>query len=267
MEGNNLTPEQEIEIGMKEEMEHKDITNGDPILTRKIVDAHLREDPHYYSKLKQVGLIKSSSSFVDTLKETIDKLEGSKDKELKDKILGSIQHFLEKYEKEEDTKSSLNIEKFLKGYERLAYLGSSFPIDELDFLLKEAKLINKSKHFDLPIGEDDKLEKVISIDSVAHSLHMKKNEDGSSQYKILDELANISKSFGEEDRNSRLLIIQNPDSVNEINKLLKLEVLQKSGLEKSSKFWKLMEKAIKEGIERLSNYEIIALREWVYAKI
>ena len=48
----------EFTLGMREEMEHRDITGGKLIPTAKIVMAHLREDPHYYSKLKKVGLIK-----------------------------------------------------------------------------------------------------------------------------------------------------------------------------------------------------------------
>lgn len=42
--------------GMNEELEHCDITDGDSILTAKIVLAHLREDPEYYVKLRKAGL-------------------------------------------------------------------------------------------------------------------------------------------------------------------------------------------------------------------
>jgi len=45
---------EEFAMGMKVEEEHKDITGGDPIMTAKIVLAHLEEDPHYYTKLKTV---------------------------------------------------------------------------------------------------------------------------------------------------------------------------------------------------------------------
>jgi len=41
----------EFFVGLNEELEHKNITNGDPILTAKIVLAHLKEDPDYYTKL------------------------------------------------------------------------------------------------------------------------------------------------------------------------------------------------------------------------
>jgi 2'-5' RNA ligase len=44
----------EWEMGMEEEKEHDDITHGDPVLTGKIVMAHLKEDPKYYSHLKEV---------------------------------------------------------------------------------------------------------------------------------------------------------------------------------------------------------------------
>lgn len=44
----------EFVMGLNEELEHIDITNGDPIKTAKIVLAHLNEDKNYYSKLKEV---------------------------------------------------------------------------------------------------------------------------------------------------------------------------------------------------------------------
>lgn len=46
----------EFRHGMKAEQEHQDITGGDRIMTAKIVLAHLKEDPRYYSKLKRAGL-------------------------------------------------------------------------------------------------------------------------------------------------------------------------------------------------------------------
>ena len=42
---------EEFKCGMKEELEHTDVTGGDREMTKKIVLAHLKEDPHYYSKL------------------------------------------------------------------------------------------------------------------------------------------------------------------------------------------------------------------------
>jgi len=50
---NDLNPE-EFYQGMKEEMEHRDVTGGDLVLTAKIVLAHLREDASYYSKLERL---------------------------------------------------------------------------------------------------------------------------------------------------------------------------------------------------------------------
>ena len=41
-------------MGMKVEMEHKDVTKGDPVTTAKIALAHLKEKPDYYTKLKKV---------------------------------------------------------------------------------------------------------------------------------------------------------------------------------------------------------------------
>jgi len=44
----------QFNMGMKTELEHKDITKGDPVLTGKIVKAHLKEMPDYYTKLKKM---------------------------------------------------------------------------------------------------------------------------------------------------------------------------------------------------------------------
>lgn len=45
---------EEFQIGLKEELEHKDVTGGDLVETGKIALSHLKEDPKYYSKLKKV---------------------------------------------------------------------------------------------------------------------------------------------------------------------------------------------------------------------
>lgn len=50
----------ELILGMKEELEHGkkngklNVTNDDPVITLKIALAHLKEDPHYYTKLKRI---------------------------------------------------------------------------------------------------------------------------------------------------------------------------------------------------------------------
>jgi len=46
--------EKEKKMGMKTESEHNDITKGDPKLIEKIVMVHLKENPNYYSKLKEI---------------------------------------------------------------------------------------------------------------------------------------------------------------------------------------------------------------------
>jgi hypothetical protein len=43
----------EFLMGMNVEMEHKDVTNGDLVLTAKIAAAHLKENPEYYTLLKR----------------------------------------------------------------------------------------------------------------------------------------------------------------------------------------------------------------------
>jgi len=42
----------EFAMGMQEELEHRDITGGDPVLTARIAMAHLKELPDYYTRLK-----------------------------------------------------------------------------------------------------------------------------------------------------------------------------------------------------------------------
>lgn len=44
----------EIQKGIKVEREHDDITKGDPKLVTKIVAAHLKELPDYYTRLKKM---------------------------------------------------------------------------------------------------------------------------------------------------------------------------------------------------------------------
>lgn len=49
-------PINEVKKGMNVELEHSDITNGDPILTCKIALAHLRENANYYKLLASLNL-------------------------------------------------------------------------------------------------------------------------------------------------------------------------------------------------------------------
>lgn len=46
----------EVRKGMNVELEHTDITGGDPVLTCKITLAHLNENPNYYKLLEILGL-------------------------------------------------------------------------------------------------------------------------------------------------------------------------------------------------------------------
>lgn len=61
-------PLSEVEMGMKEELEHKDVTQGDPVETAKIVAAHLKEDKEYYTKLKRVMEVKAMDIKVGAVK-------------------------------------------------------------------------------------------------------------------------------------------------------------------------------------------------------
>jgi hypothetical protein len=46
--------QKEFLMGMNVELEHADITRGAPALTAKIVLAHLKELPDYYTRLKKM---------------------------------------------------------------------------------------------------------------------------------------------------------------------------------------------------------------------
>jgi hypothetical protein len=50
--GYKFSPD-EFHIGMNVEMEHKDVTNGNVVMTAKIAAAHLTENPKYYTLLKK----------------------------------------------------------------------------------------------------------------------------------------------------------------------------------------------------------------------
>lgn len=53
-EGKEECREKNIKIGMEMEKEHNDLTGGDEKKIRMIVDAHMKEDPKYYEKLKKM---------------------------------------------------------------------------------------------------------------------------------------------------------------------------------------------------------------------
>lgn len=44
----------EFRMGLNAELEHTDVTKGDPIMTGKIALAHLEELPDYYTRLKRM---------------------------------------------------------------------------------------------------------------------------------------------------------------------------------------------------------------------
>jgi hypothetical protein len=50
----DMEEEDEEKIGMEIEKEHDDLTGGDKKKIKMIVDAHLKEDKKYYSKLKEM---------------------------------------------------------------------------------------------------------------------------------------------------------------------------------------------------------------------
>ena len=46
----------QLKQGMQVELEHRDVTKGDPVMTARIALGHLAERKDYYTKLKKAGL-------------------------------------------------------------------------------------------------------------------------------------------------------------------------------------------------------------------
>ncbi len=178
--------------------------------------------------------------------------------ELQEKILGTVENFEEKM-----------IQNFIDGYEKMAILSKEYSNEDLGELYTLAKWVNVYKSFNLSAPKEiNRLEQVLFVDNVAHNLHKQKFPNGLSLYKQLDELADISKSIGELTRGDRLLLLQSMQNMKKIEEYTHMDILQKSSLlEKSKSLWKLFERAIKFGVEKLSNRDLIVLREWIYSKI
>jgi hypothetical protein len=186
--------------------------------------------------------------------------------ELQDKILGKVEHFERELEKMLHKEQV--VQEFISGYEKLALLSKSYPNTQLADLFNLAQEVNDFKEFNVQYPESlERVDQVIYIDKMAHNLHQFKNDDGAALYKQLDRLADISKMAGERDRNDRLLLLRSAANIKKIEALGHMEILQKSKIDKSMSFWKLMEKAIKIGVERLNNYDLVVLREWLFTKI
>jgi len=79
--------EKEIKIGQKEEMEH----TSDPLEAHKIAMDHIKEDPLYYTKLKDAGLVDSvEKSLSPEQKKKVDKFLSKQKGELEDDDLHSF---------------------------------------------------------------------------------------------------------------------------------------------------------------------------------
>ena len=186
---------------------------------------------------------------------------------LQRKILDGVDAFGKAMEREMEGEQE--IQHFLKGYQRMALLSKSYSNKEVASLYETAKEVNLFKGFGIkePV-ELDRLEQVLMIDNVAHHLHQFKQADGRALYKQLDTLADISKSAGEKWRDDRLLILEDTNNVSKLESLAKMDIIQKGALlDKGKSFWRLFEKALKSGVARLSDTELIVLREWLYSKV
>ena len=173
------------------------------------------------------------------------------------------------------------VDNFLAGYKELTIKGTRIGDKELATTFNLAKEVNISKQLNLPPTKSwEVMDRVVYIDSVAHSLHQihKKGITSSTSpstsppttiggpYPVLDELAEISKSMGEVNRDDRLLILNKMADNRTLDSLNSVSVFSKS-LDRSTSYWKTCKKAIRNGVEDLTDDELIELREWIYARI
>jgi hypothetical protein len=222
-----------------------------------------------------------NSKAVDRVKE--DKNAVVKDnKEDKENIIKNIDSIVKMEE------NAALIDSFLKGYKELAILGREYPDNHVNNLYQKASKINNDLLLNGFLkGNEfcDRIEKVISIDSIAHELHVIsrdviKNERISKmmgttgtesirgRWSVLNELAEISKDLGETERDDRILILsQIPCDIDKLNKLNNIEIFRKGDFDSSKSFWNLAKKAIKYGMDKLTDSELVLLREWIYSRI
>ena len=169
--------------------------------------------------------------------------------------------FINKYSED------LVVDRFLGGYKQLAMLGPDLPQEKLQKLFSLAHQVNIIKSLDQELKSEDRLDAVISIDTVAHQLHILSRKNSPPLYPILDDLADISKELGETNRNDRLLLL-NTSSQDVVEKFNELEIFQKGNLfEQGKSYWKLLEKCIKHSVESLTSAELVILREWIFSRI
>ena len=74
----NVIPLKQFIMGMKVELEHKDVTKSNPIKTAKIALAHLKEDKNYYTKLKTIEKGFKMEYYIDNKNYIIEKAFGHK---------------------------------------------------------------------------------------------------------------------------------------------------------------------------------------------
>ena len=178
-----------------------------------------------------------------------------------DEVINETEQFMKKYN------DDVLVSSFLEGYKQLAMLGPDLPQEKLQKTFLLASQVDIIKSFGQSLKSEDRLDMVISIDTVAHQLHILSKQNTFPMYPILDELADISKDLGETNRDDRLLLL-NSSSQDIMEKFNELEIFQKGNLfEQGKSYWHLMEKAIKYGVERLTPNELVILREWIFARI
>ena len=245
------------------------IGNSDYAYTRE--EAEALKSEYLGDKKKEAGSASKEDKTMSTIEKStvvgninslLLKAEKKKDDKIKERILGEIERFIDHYSKAE--KSLEGIEKFVKEYEKMTLLGYHDDDVRIDKLFSVAKSVNANSGFNLELDSSDTVGKINSINSVAHNLYLQKDTSGQCKHPILEELVQISKSYQSEYRNPGVIILQDPAKA--VSETFDVDMLQKGALERSSKFWKLFEKALKDGVENLSNFEIVALREWLYAK-
>lgn len=200
---------------------------------------------------KIAGILSHTWKYLNNLerKKIIQKLDKAINTSVKAKLLSDVEHFMNKMKSD-----AVTIEKgatrdyieFTKGYSQLAETG---PKIGDTFINKLYDIIP----VDIRKSADTKLDKIIVIDSYAHMIHS--SNCGSEAKRTLDAVAAKAKAAGEKNREDRLLLLYNPDSLEQLKKMSGMEILCKANILEN----RLRAKAQTHGLESLENEELVIL--------
>ncbi len=200
---------------------------------------------------KIAGILSHTWKYLNNLerKNIIQKLDKAIDNSVKAKLLSDVEHFMHKLQNDAaviEKGATREYIEFTKGYSQLAEQGPR--IGDM-FINKLYDIIP----IDIRKSADTKLDKIIEIDSYAHMIHS--SNCGVAAKRALDAVAVKAKAAGEKNREDRLLLLYNPDAIEQLKAMSGLEILCKANILEN----RLRAKAQAHGLEALENEELILL--------